>query len=267
MLSIQPPIIGIFWETKYHRGEWWAQESLSPASQRLYSRVVNFAQIGKGLKRGDLVADLCCGPGELLRRLYSITGLVVGTDMDMEMLRIAEERLKQRGIPTTVIERPEDPDFRVPRVRFQNGVYLVQDNVLNTKISPNTFDHVFLVLPDILGYGVLFTSDTPVSDEEETHFYERRTRSTIMDLLKKHGRVTECHFDGHIRDHREVSRLHVEYRYGGQAEYLRHKFYPDHDIARYALDAGSDSENIDGYLVFTLKKPKQGSYSSPAISF
>lgn len=245
-------------QTEYFRREWWAGESLSPISQRIYDRVISFSK--RDLIKNSLVLDAGCGPGELLWRLYNLTGKVVGTDMDLESLQIASQRLKNRGIPSVIIEKKCDPNFEFER-RFFNrrGVYLVQDNFLDTRFANGFFDHIFFILTDVLDYGIvgISTSPTygtpPMSERQVGLSYEARARAVFVDLLRKHGRVTECLMTDNEYGTIEKAKETFSFLYGDLLTFAGTKFYEEPGMAEYALDAEPDVR-VNGYSIIRGKK-------------
>lgn len=66
----------------------------SAGMHRLWKRqLVRFAQ----LKPGDLVLDVCCGTGDVARRLVERSARVVAVDFSSPMLEVARQRLSQGG--------------------------------------------------------------------------------------------------------------------------------------------------------------------------
>lgn len=80
-----------------------------------------------GIKEGAFVLDLGCGPGfyiPFIKSLVGNTGLVVGSDIQIEMLKIARLHLIENGV---------------------KGIYLVLNGEDNLPFASNTFDFVLMV--------------------------------------------------------------------------------------------------------------------------
>ncbi len=132
------------------RTAWWIAQSKSPEHAKAYDRISS--QI---VLTGDSVAiDFCCGNGELLRRLYEnyerrakkrknqTLPLIIGTDIDENMLQLAADNLRSEGIDSVIIEKPED-------IMKYKGVVLVQDDMSNSRLPSDISDVSFLTFPQM----------------------------------------------------------------------------------------------------------------------
>ena len=116
-----------------------------------------------GVKRGDIVLDLACGPGlwsSLLAEKVAPSGLVIGTDFSPDLVRYAKENL----------EKEPHKDI----IEFMEGdLYLIP-------FRDDTFDAVFF------GNTLSYVEDVQKALQEQKR------------VLKKGGRLVVKDFDGAI---------------------------------------------------------------------
>lgn len=108
-----------------------------------------------GAKTGDVCLDLCCGSGDLARRLGRVvgpTGQVVGVDFATAQLAIAQERT--RDLPITWLE----------------------GDALAIPFADNYFDAA------TMGYGLRNVTDIPLSLKELYRVLKPGAKAAILDL-------------------------------------------------------------------------------------
>jgi ubiquinone/menaquinone biosynthesis C-methylase UbiE len=94
------------------------------------------------LAPGDAVLDVACGTGASLPALaerVGPTGLVVGVDLSPDMLAIAAERVRARGLDNVTLIETAVEDARLPG-EFQAAFLSLTHDVLQ---SPPALDNVF----------------------------------------------------------------------------------------------------------------------------
>ena len=111
------------------RVRWWAGRSRSPEYQTAYGVIAKYVY----RERPQVVLDVGCGPGEMMKRLYEGTRLLVGTDATPEILDMAYENLKSAGASPRMGNASE--------IRMEySGAVLVRDDILNSCMPDNFSD-------------------------------------------------------------------------------------------------------------------------------
>jgi SAM-dependent methyltransferase len=249
----------------YDRTNWWIRRSQSDEYQEAYDRIIRFAN--RDLRKAKTAVDVGCGPGELLRRLYTKVKSLVGTDMDLDMLKYARRNLTRRGIKVTMIPEVRERVGIKKSMIPEDGVLLVRDNILTTELPTGHFDHVLSSFPDLLTYGVFPLVDSKYGDisPEEIAIYQAfLMRRQMARLLRKRGRITECLYERDYPDHSRIFRDFIRNSYGGSVNLKRLKFFEDPSIGADMDDREYYPEEWpSGYTIYTVKK--RGKVELPRI--
>jgi len=132
---------------------YWKRRNNSKAYRKAYQLLAQKIP----LQYEGKVADIACGCGGLLAKIYSRLkkGTLVGTDNSEKMLLISHEFLSAKGIASEIYESPDNVDFNKP------GVYLIKDDITNSKLPDNIFSRLFFTFPEL-------GEDYPHLPEEES---------------------------------------------------------------------------------------------------
>lgn len=125
----------------------WLDRSKSREYQGAYNNMATIVR--KQIADGEVAFEAGCGIGEMLKRLCAMNRfrLVVGTDISLEMLRIAQANLAQEGIEAPI----RDP---ATINCIDAGVILVQDDIVNSRLPDECADIALFTFPELgVDYG------------------------------------------------------------------------------------------------------------------
>jgi len=111
-------------------GDWWS--ALWPDPQAVLQKL--------GLQAGQSVVDLCCGDGHFtvpLVHLVGPTGRVIALDMDLEMLRAAQDRMQSR-----------EPEFAADMCSWIQGNAYRIDELIDERVDMVLMANTFHGVPD-----------------------------------------------------------------------------------------------------------------------
>lgn len=128
----------------YDKVDWWIRRSSSPEYQEAYDRIAGMTPV----LTDQIILDVGCGNGEMIRRLYGRARKLVGSDISQGMLEVAAQNLTSNGVATEVFDRPLRRDEWVDEIK-RDRVALYLDDIVNTTLPEEFFDLVELVFPDL----------------------------------------------------------------------------------------------------------------------
>lgn len=130
-----------------YRVDWWLGRMQSPEYQRAYDTISKTVSA----RDSDIFVEIGCGPGEMLRRIRK--GSVIGTDITLRMLQIAQRNLKSHGIEPLVYSSPSEISALERGV--SSSASLVLDNYLRSGLPSSFVDKVLITFPEISGEGLM----------------------------------------------------------------------------------------------------------------
>lgn len=146
--------------------DWWLKRSQSREYQRAYDTIAESLRP----KSSDVVVEIGCGNGELLRRLRS--GRLVGTDITQRMLRLARMNLRAHGSDSEIIERFADRR-RASAILEKDKVLLVRDDYLESRIPDSFADIVLMSFPELEHESYIGMLSRELKDGSENAWLDR----------------------------------------------------------------------------------------------
>ena len=221
------------------RAEGWMKRSLSPEYQKAYDKIAFYA--GRNLGR---VVDFGFGTGEMMKRVYRKSSLILGIDSCRLMLCSAKENIEAAGIQAHTLESPEDVTC------YTDGAFLVEADMMKSYMSEGFFDVALYTFPEVFGnadYGDI-----------EPRLRESIARSVLMgkmsDTLKPGGKLIMAKYDE--RDNRHINGVCEDFRDLFGFEVLRQDFFG----SRVHIDTDGPSSDPEynlrgkGYRIFRMRK-------------
>lgn len=124
--------------------DWWLKQGRVEGQQKAYDIIASSMPI----RKQDVFLEVCCGPGEILKRVFGRVRKLVGADYSEEMLEVAEKNLRSAGISVEVFDNPVTRKIWVEELRRDRAV-LVKDDIVDTALPEDYFTNVAVVFPCI----------------------------------------------------------------------------------------------------------------------